>query len=425
MKKRTWYRLDNAAKIYPAVSNSRRSGVFALSAILTEKIDKNILNDAVNVVLHRFPTFKVKLKRGVFWYYLEENKKPFFVEEEVPYFLEYINETCNNDYLFRVFYYNNKITLAIFHALADGSGGLEVLKAIIFEYLLLSGKKLKADNELKTIYSPATDEEIDDIFLKVYNKNIPKPKKEVSAFRINGTHFAVQGNGLITAKIKVEQLKALSKKHNATITAFLTGLITHLIYQNHVKNQKVKNKNIKVLVPVNLRKLYKANTIRNFALFTRTSCDYMQKEHSLEEVVEICSNQLKEGTQKEVLESLIASHVKTEKNPLLKMAPLFLKDLAMQLAYTKVGDNLHTTSFSNLGIVTLPDSVKEYVSDFIFTLGTSYSCKYAVAAISYDNFLNITFSREFVETKIEKDFVRYLTENNIDAELSSNYWEEN
>ncbi len=425
MKKRTWYRLDNAAKIYPPVSNSRRPSVFSLSALLTEKIDKDILNDAVNVVLHRFPTFKVKLKRGVFWYYLEENKKPFYVEEEVPYFLEYINETYNNDYLFRVFYYNNKITLAIFHTLADGSGGLEVLKAIVFEYLLLTGKKIKADNELKTIYSPPTDEESDDIFLKVYNKNLPKPKKESPAHRISGTPFSISGTGLITAKVKVEDIKLLAKNHKATITGFFTGLITHFIYKNHIASKKVKNKNVRVLVPVNLRNFYESSTIRNFALFTRTDCDYSKKEYTLEEVIETCSSQLKEGTQKEVLDGLIASHVKTEKNPFLKMAPLFLKDIAMKLAYKKVGDNLHTTSLSNLGIVTLPPSVEKYVTDFIFTLGVSYSAKYSVAVISYNGYLNITFSRDFVETKIEKDFVRFLTDNNVNVELSSNYWEEN
>lgn len=425
MKKKSWYRLDNAAKIYPPTSNSRRPGVFGLSAILTEKVNKEILNDAVNVVLHRFPTFKVKLKRGVFWYYLEENKKPFYVEEEVPFFLEQINETYNNDYLFRVFYFENKITLATFHALADGSGSLEVLKAIVFEYLLLTGKKIKADNELKTIYSPATDEESDDLFLKVYSKSVAKPKKEHSAYKIGGTAFSNMGAGLITVKVSVEDMKKLSKQHQSTITGFLTGLVTHLIYKNYIKSKKAKNKSVKVLVPVNLRNFYQSNTIRNFALFTRTDCDYSKKEYTLEEAIEACSAQLKEGTKEEVLYGLLANHVKTEKNPLLKIAPLFLKDIAMKLAYAKVGDNLHTTSLSNLGIVSLPASVEKYVEDFIFTLGVSYSIRYSVSIISYKGFINITFSRDFVETNIEKDFVRFLTDNNINVELSSNYWEEN
>ena len=424
MKKKTWYKLDNAAKIYPPVSSGRRASVFGLSAVLDEQIDKDILNDAVNVVLNRFPAFKVKLKRGIFWYYLEENKKPFYVAEEPPFFLQYINEKESNDYLFRVFYLNNKITLAIFHALGDGTGGMEVLKAIVFEYLLLSGHKIKANNELKTIYSPALDEESSDKFLQVYTKKLPKPEKEFTAFKVSGTPFSIYGTGIITGKVKVEQIKVLAKNYGVTITSFLVGLLMHLTYKNFVENKKVKNKNIRFLVPVNMRKFYPSETVRNFALFTRPGHDY-KDVITLEEAIATCSEQIKKGTQKEVLDCLIASHVKKEKNWALKMAPLFVKDLAMQLAYCKVGDNLHTTTLSNLGTITLPQSVQKHVKEFIFTLGTGYSAKNAVAVCSYNDYLNITFSREFAETSLEKDFFRYLTQNGVEVELSSNYWEDN
>jgi NRPS condensation-like uncharacterized protein len=425
MKKRTWYRLDNAAKIYPPTSNSKRSGVFALSAILNEKIDKEILNDAVSVVLLRFPIFKVKLKRGVFWYYLEENKNPFYVKEESPSFLDFINEAENNEYLFKVFYFENKITLSMFHALTDGTGGMEVLKAIVFEYLLLKGYNIKADNELKTIYSPVVDEESDDTFLKVYNKKCAKTEKETNAFKINGTPFSNNGTGIVTARVSVDDLKILAKKYNATITGFLVGLVTDLIYKNYIKEKRVKNKQVKVLVPINLRKFYSSTTIRNFALFTRPGYDYSKGEISLEECIEMCSEQIKKGAKKEVLDSFISKHVKIERNPLLKIAPLFLKDIAMKLAYSKVGDNLHTTSLSNLGIVNLPESVKKYVKDFVFTLGASHSAKHSLAVISYNGFTNITFSRMYVETNLERDFVRFLTENNAKVTLFSNYWEDN
>lgn len=424
MKRKTWYRLDNAAKVYPPISSAIRPGVFGLSAVLTENIDKNILNDAVNVVLHRFPSFKVKLKRGIFWYYLEENKKPFYVSEEPPYFLQYINEIESNDYLFRVFYLNNKITVAIFHALADGTGGMEFLKALIFEYLLLKGYKIKAENELKTIYSPVTNEEMQDEFLEVYDKNAPKMPKELPAYKLNGTGFTSFGVGIINARMPIEQVKTLAKKYNSTITTFFTGLILHFIYTNYIKNKNVKNKNVRILIPVNMRKFYNAKTIRNFALFVRPGCDFVN-ELTLEECIALCDKQVKESAKKEILDAMLTANVKTEKNPILKITPLFLKDFAIQLAYKKIGDNLHTTTISNLGIISLPPSVQKYVKDFTFTLGTSFSSKYSIGMCSYGDYLNITFSREFVETNIEKDFVRYLTQNGVQVELSSNYWEDN
>lgn len=424
MKKKTWYRLDNAAKIYPPITNSRRANVFALSAVLTEKIDKETLNDAINVVLNRFPSIKVKLKRGIFWYYFEENKKPFYAKEEKPYFLEYINERENNDYLFKVLYRENKITLVIFHALCDGMGGLEVLKALIFEYLILKGNKIKACGELKTIYSPITNDELQDNFLKVFNKNAVKPQKETTAFKISETPFSNFGTGIIVAKMSLESLKKLAKEHNATITSFVAGLTMFYIYSNFIKNKNVKNKNIKILIPVNMRKFYKTQTVRNFALFTRPSYNF-NKPLTLIECIEECTKQIKSGSEKNVLDTLIASHVKAEKNFALKIAPLFIKDLAMQLAYKFVGDNLHTTTISNLGNVTLPESVTKLVKEFIFTLGTSYTSKHAIAMGSYNGIMNITFSREFVETSLERDIINYLTQNGVNVEVLSNYWEDN
>lgn len=427
MKKRTWYRLDNAGKIYPPTSNERRGGMFSLSATLKEKIDPETLTDAVNVVLERFPTFKVKLRKGLFWYYLEENKKPFIVNEEPPYFMQFIGAAQNtNDYLFNVFYLDKKINLVMFHALTDGTGGMELLKAIIFEYLVLKGHKIKSKGLLKTIYSPATLDECTDKFLQVYEKkNNVKLQKEYNAYRLNGTPFNVFGTGMIRGTFKVSQIKALSKKYNATITGFIAGLVMHSIYKNYIENKNVKNQNVKLLIPVNMRKFYKSDTIRNFALFARVGTDFKHNGAlNLEECIKVCNDQIKEQTKKDVLDTVIASHVKSEKNWALKLAPLFIKDVAMQIAYALVGDNLHTTSFSNLGIVKLPESVSKHVENIDFALGTSYSAKYTLAAISYNDYLTITFSREFVETYLEKDFFNFLTQNGVDVTLSSNYWED-
>ena len=111
MKRKNWYPLDNAGKIYPPISNSRRPSTFSLSVTLTEAVDKDILQKAANQILERFVSFNVKLKRGIFWYYLEENNKPFFVEEEPPYFLRFIDQKANNGYLFKIFYKDFEVIL--------------------------------------------------------------------------------------------------------------------------------------------------------------------------------------------------------------------------------------------------------------------------------------------------------------------------
>ncbi len=68
-----WRRLDNSAKIFPISAGKKYSTVFRLSAILTEIVEPNILKEAVKKALTQYEFFKVKMKDGFFWNYLEYN----------------------------------------------------------------------------------------------------------------------------------------------------------------------------------------------------------------------------------------------------------------------------------------------------------------------------------------------------------------
>ena len=57
--KKIWYRLDNAALIFPAVRRPGWNNVFRMSATLSEPIDTMVLERAVADIKPRFPTFFV------------------------------------------------------------------------------------------------------------------------------------------------------------------------------------------------------------------------------------------------------------------------------------------------------------------------------------------------------------------------------
>ena len=100
-KKNTWRKLDNSAKIFPLSASNKYSTVFRYSAVLKEDIDKEVLARAVDKALTRYKAFRVKMKSGFFWYYLEENKKKPVVREELYYPCKRIDPVYNNDYLYR------------------------------------------------------------------------------------------------------------------------------------------------------------------------------------------------------------------------------------------------------------------------------------------------------------------------------------
>lgn len=422
MKRKNWYPLDNAAKIYPPISSARRTSTFSLTATLTEDVDKAVLSQAVELILDRFVSFDVRLKRGIFWYYLEENGKPFTVEEEPTYFLKYIDQVENNGYLFRVFYKKNRITMVVFHVLADGTGALDVFKSLLYEYLLLKGKAVNSENKIITCDTPYTSDESNDGFNELCDKTKLKPAKERNAFHADGTPFNYDGCGIITGKINLQQLKAESKKHNATITAYLGGIYMHCFYDAFIKGKREKNKYVALLVPINMRKIYDTKTLRNFAMFCRLGHDF-EEEITIDECIDLCKEQLALGLDKEKLDATANSNVKQERNPFLKIVPLGLKEIVMRMAYNFVGDNLHTANLSNLGVVDLPESMKPYVTNFVFTLAPSFSCKNHMAMIGYGDYVAVSLSRMFVENKLEKLFFTTLSERGIEVELSSNYWE--
>ena len=53
-KRNHWLKIDNAGKIFPAVSNDSRSSTFRLSMYINENVDKELLEKVVNNLFPRF-----------------------------------------------------------------------------------------------------------------------------------------------------------------------------------------------------------------------------------------------------------------------------------------------------------------------------------------------------------------------------------
>ncbi len=130
-----WMRLDNAAKIYPAAKRRNWNNFFRLSATLTEPIDVPVLRAALDVTVRRFPSMAVRLRRGVFWYYLEEIPQAPEIQPEKSCPLAHVPFGQVRRCAFRVLVYHNRVAVEFFHAVTDGTGGLIFLKTLVAEYL--------------------------------------------------------------------------------------------------------------------------------------------------------------------------------------------------------------------------------------------------------------------------------------------------
>ncbi len=76
-KKKTiskWRRLDNTANIFPVIASESMSQVFRVSVTLKKEVRPELLQQALEDILPHISNFRVRLRRGLFWYYFEENK---------------------------------------------------------------------------------------------------------------------------------------------------------------------------------------------------------------------------------------------------------------------------------------------------------------------------------------------------------------
>ena len=129
-----WYHLDNAAMMYSAIQRGSYSALYRFSAVMTQPVDPQLLQRAIDKTMPRFPGFQVKIRRGFFWYYFERDDAPG------PILQRDIRNPCqpvrfqNHDKLIRFFYYEKRISMEVFHALADGGGALVLFKTLLAVY---------------------------------------------------------------------------------------------------------------------------------------------------------------------------------------------------------------------------------------------------------------------------------------------------
>ena len=415
-RENNWRRLDNSAKIFPIASSKKYSSVFRLSAVLKEKINPNILKESVNLVLENLPSFKVKLKKGAFWYYFEENNKEIIIEEEKNYPCKYIDPNTNNDYLFKVTYWENKINLDIFHSLTDGNSGVIFLREIVYTYIERAHKDV-FDKKIRLQRKLSNNTEDD--YLKNYNKKSKGGRDGKKAYLLQGKKLPLGAIGVIHVNINLEQLKNKAKEKNVTITQYLTALTIYSIYSSNYKKYKGK-KPIKICIPVDLRKYFKSETISNFFSYITVQVDMNFKSlQSFEGILKLVKEEFEKMLTKEEISKTMSANVKLGNNWFIKLIPLFLKLVIVKLSYVEIR-KYTTTTLSNIGRVGIIGEYQKYIDKFLMLIAPESVEKIKCAACSFNNNLVFTFTSTLQNTEIEQEFCKKLKEEGIEISVEGN-----
>ncbi len=421
-KKLQWMTLDNAAKIFPAARRRHWSNLFRLSANLTEDIDRATLQTALDITARRFPSIAVRLQTGVFWYYLEELPHAPEVLDEKPYPLSKMPFDDIRKCAFRVLIYKNRIAVEFFHALTDGNGGFIFLKTLISEYLYQKyGIKIPREHGVLDRLEEPSAEELEDSFLK-YAGAHPLSRKDTNAFRIDGKREADGFRTNTTFILDANFVAAEAKKRGVTVTAYLVSAL--IIAAGRVQEKRVRNRRryrpLKVHIPVNLRKLFPSETLRNFVLCATVGIDPKFGEYTFDELCGIISRQMQLQITQKHMAAMTRTNVNSERRLLLRIVPLFLKNIIMKLIFNAVGEKKACFNFSNLGVAALPDELASHIERLDFVLGCQAAAPYNTSAITYDGKLYLNVIRNIKHPVLEREIYGVLRELNLPHTVESN-----
>ena len=421
MKHPDWLKLDNAAKIYPAVSSRKSPAQFRLAVTFDSPVNYRKMQTAWKLMIKRCPYFQVYLQRGFFWYYLQRHQDIPALEllESTPVFT--FQPRQSQSHLIRISVCANTIALDFSHILTDGSGGLRFLLALICEYLRLQGIPI---GKIKDVPHPDDEpgqDEFADAFRQYFAGDLPHPQPLSEAYHLSGKADSENRFRMISGSVPMSEFLELTRKYQVTVTEFLTAnylfCLKELYFSDTTKRKKTM---IRLQVPVNMRKFHPSQTMRNFSLYVSPEIDIKLGKYSFEDILKKVHHTLRLQIDQKELGRQVARNVGGELNPFVRGVPLFLKDIYLNRIYSKLGEKCYSGVLSNLGAISLPPTAAEKIKSFSIRIMPNNVMKKSCAVLSYGNDLVINFCSVIDSVELERLFFTKL----VDSGFSVRVWEE-
>lgn len=421
-QRRDWYQLDLSAIVYPTLQRRDFSSVYRLSVVLKEEIKPEVLQKALDMTLPRFPTYKAAIRKGLFWRYLEPNDRPGpFVQVDVKNPCQPMYFKANNRYLVRVYYFRNRIALEAHHSLGDGTGGMCVLLTLTATYLRLLGhEEIKNGGFVLDIEETPDEEELEDAYMRYANAKVCPPRLEEKAYRVRGTAEEFYTLNIIDGIMSVSEVMAAAKRYKATITEYLNAVLLYALLTKQEEDRRMHLRPVKIAMPVNLRRFFPSITLRNFITMIYPGVDPRLGEYSFEEIVLQVHNYMRYYLNEKLLRGDITTNAATQRNPFIRVVPLFIKDFVVRLFYTKVQDKNSSAGLTNMGALKVPEGMAPYIDRFDIYMGQPFSRRTNCAIISFEDTLTVNFASSIIEADVERYFFRKLVRDGIHVKIESN-----
>lgn len=404
-----WSRLDNAATIFPPTSHGSDTGVFRLCCELREDVQPERLQLALEQTLEDFPHMKSSLRRGVFWYYLEQSGRPLHVVPEQ-------NPPCARLYwgsrspLLEVSFWRHKINLDIFHVLADGVGAISFFQALIIRYLEL----LTPETEAVRLPDISPEARGEDGFARYYKPGSGQYGTQRRAYCLKGARRQDGALTILEGVADVDQILRAAHTHSTTLTVYLCAVLIQAIREEMAERDL--RRPVVLTIPVDLRSYFKTDTARNFFGIMRVSYDFSHGSGAFEEILETVADQFQKELTAERLGARMNALSGLQHQPLLRAVPLVLKNPILRLS-GEISSLGETATLSNIGRFRLPETLASRVRGFGVFMSTHCT---QICTCTFGKEFHMGFTSVLRDPAVQRRFFQRLRQDGIELEIRSN-----
>ena len=401
------FAIDNSAILYLALIRKHHTNIFRFTVTLAEPVNPELLQTAVDRVHHRFPTILAGFRPGFFQHTQVPAEKPPQVAPD-PGLL--INMTWKElaQCAYRVYYQDHHIIIEGFHGLTDGHGMVASFSTLTAEYLRLCyGTVLPEGYPVFDLTEEPKAEETEDSYLKYGSaKTLHLPSRY--SYQLPGYDPKCGPVHRETLVYPVADLLKVARSYGVSITSLLSAVMAASIMELQHNRKKKKLRPVRIMVPIDLRKIFPSKTLRNFILYALPTMEVREHGRSIRDLAQSFSRQIKDHLNKDNLAGIIAYNVKTQNMPLFRLLPAKMKYALMRLAYRFFGESNSSLTMTNLGNIALPEAMLPYVQAVTLTMMPRMRSPYNCGMYSYKGNFFIQLCRFPEKSELEEIFSRKL-----------------
>jgi len=150
------------------------------------------------------------------------------------------------------------------------------------------------------------------------------------------------------------------------------------------------------------------------------SIDPRLGDFTFEEIVSHVHHYMRYYINEKFLRGDITTNAATQRHPLIRVVPLFIKDFVVRSFYTRVQDHYSSAGLSNMGTIKFPAEMEKHIERIDIYMGQPFSSRTNCAIISYGDTLTVNFTSSIKEADVERYFFQKLVKDGISVLIESN-----